>query len=44
MFTDFTLKKEAYEKEGVYIGGWSFSQAFFPKKTDGKHGKSLYPS
>jgi hypothetical protein len=38
MATFFVRERDALEKEGVYIGGWSVKNALIPKKTDGKHG------
>lgn len=39
MALSFARHRDALEQEGVYIGGWSFRNALFPKKLNGKHGK-----
>jgi hypothetical protein len=39
MFGDFAQNAEAVEREGVYVGGWSFRDALTPKMTGGKHGE-----
>jgi hypothetical protein len=36
---NFAGEKAEYEKEGVFIGGWSFANVLWPKKTNGVHGQ-----
>ncbi|OAL38112.1 hypothetical protein AYO20_02564 [Fonsecaea nubica] len=36
----FAAHQAAFEKEGVYIGGWSFRDTLTPRKKDGKHDTS----
>lgn len=35
----FQAKRDEFEKEGVYIGGWALKNALMPKLLDGKHGQ-----
>lgn len=41
MLKSFRAQRDELEKEGVYIGGWSFKNVLTPKKLDGKHGKQV---
>lgn len=38
MVFHFTERREAIEKEGVYIGGYGIQQALVATKQDGKYG------
>lgn len=40
MAKSFIQNREALEKEGVYIGGWSFGTTLFPRKVNGKYDTS----
>ncbi|KAL2067353.1 hypothetical protein VTL71DRAFT_1778 [Oculimacula yallundae] len=38
--TSFISSRESFEKEGVYVGGWSLRGVLTPKKRNGKHDSS----